>query len=83
MELTGIDEAVIRAEVEAEIARMAELAHPRELTLDQVQVDALVRLRSAGMQWPAIMAYWRRKGWQGSPHTLRRIYREHQDAAQA
>lgn len=76
MNLQPISDAALKAEVEAEIARVAGRPHRLLLTLDGPQTQALLAMRGAGMQWPAIMAFWKRKGWPGSPNTLRRVYRE-------
>ena len=75
MNLDPISEDVIQREIEAAIADGPGERY-NKVVLNEVQMEALLKMRRAGVPWPRVMEIWAQAGWPGSPNTLMRIVRE-------
>ena len=76
MNLQPISDDVLRADVEAEIARLGGAHHFNKAVLSPVQMEALIKMRSAGLIWRDISAFFKARGLCMSEKTLRRIWIE-------
>jgi len=76
MNLQPISDDVLRADVEAEIARLGGARHPNKVVLSPAQMEGLIAMRSAGLIWRDISAFFKARGLCMSEKTLRRIWLE-------
>lgn len=75
--------ALTMEDIEAELDAIEHPTHPNALVLSGLQKAALKHARPGqrgGIPWMAFLNFWRLKGWPGSEDTLRKYYREMEDA---
>jgi hypothetical protein len=63
-------------DVAAEIARLKGSYQGKELRLSPEALDALIRMKEAGIFMRDIEAYFKTRGWPGCEKTLLKVYRE-------
>lgn len=63
-------------DVAAEIARLKGTYHTKELRLTPEALDALIRMKEAGIFMRDIEGYFKTRGWPGCEKTLLKVYRE-------
>ena len=82
MNLQPISDDVLRADVEAEIARLSGAPQYNKIVLSPAQMEGLMAMRAAGLKWRDITAFFKVRGLCTSEKTLRRIWTEGTDNAE-